>query len=157
MPQLVKGGKYVFGWSILNEDFRIRIPDEAFEEYELNKTDKVIIISGSKTSGGISITSPQRIINSGIGKILSILKYSKESDKFLIKDLKTAKSNGRLFCWTYISKNRHIILSKEILINYNLGVRNKLLVVRGSGIGPGFITRGIIFEEALNHPEILVF
>ena len=157
MPQLVKGGKYVFGWTVLNEDFKIRIPDEAYDEYELNKTEKLIIISGSKTSGGISITSPHRIINSGISNILRSLEYSKDSDEFFIKDLKIVKSNGRSFCWTYLSKNKQIILSKDILIHYNLEVGRKMLAVRGSGIGPGLITRGLIYDEALKHPDLLVY
>jgi len=34
MPQLVKGGKYVFGWSIISEYGGILIPEEALHEYQ---------------------------------------------------------------------------------------------------------------------------
>ncbi len=40
MPQLVKGGKYIFGWTSINKDLRIRIPNEIYDEYKLIKTDK---------------------------------------------------------------------------------------------------------------------
>lgn len=40
MPQLVKGGKYIFGWAVVQNDGRIKIPDEAFTEYDFHsKTD----------------------------------------------------------------------------------------------------------------------
>jgi hypothetical protein len=37
MPQLVKGGKYVFGWSIVRENNMVKIPAEAFREYGYKK------------------------------------------------------------------------------------------------------------------------
>ena len=53
MPQIAKGGKYVFGWSVIGENGKIVIPDEAVREYHLEPDDKLLLISGSKTSGGI--------------------------------------------------------------------------------------------------------
>ncbi len=35
MPQLVKGGKYVYGWSKVSTKGKIAIPDKAKEEYNL--------------------------------------------------------------------------------------------------------------------------
>ena len=37
MPQLVKGGKYIFGWSKVGKEGKIKIPPEAYEEYNLKK------------------------------------------------------------------------------------------------------------------------
>lgn len=39
MPQLVKGGKHVFGWSRVGDTGRIIIPPEAMEEYHLKDSD----------------------------------------------------------------------------------------------------------------------
>ena len=33
MPQLVKGGKWVFGWIVVGRLKKIRIPPEAYNEY----------------------------------------------------------------------------------------------------------------------------
>jgi len=35
MPQLEKGGKYIFGWSVIHEGGQIRIPDEAMKHENL--------------------------------------------------------------------------------------------------------------------------
>ena len=35
MPQLAKGGKFVFGWSLLRDDYTVRIPDMAVDEYKI--------------------------------------------------------------------------------------------------------------------------
>jgi len=53
MPQLVKGGKYVFGWSKVNDEGKIVIPSKAFIEYHFKAGEKIILLSGSKTWGGI--------------------------------------------------------------------------------------------------------
>jgi len=50
MPQLVKGGKYTFGWSRVGDTGRIVIPAEAVEEYRLKESEKLILVPGSKTS-----------------------------------------------------------------------------------------------------------
>jgi bifunctional DNA-binding transcriptional regulator/antitoxin component of YhaV-PrlF toxin-antitoxin module len=53
MPQLERGGKYVFGWSQVSENGVIVIPGEAVGEYGLNPGTEVVLISGSKSSGGL--------------------------------------------------------------------------------------------------------
>jgi hypothetical protein len=45
MPQLVKGGKRIYGWTIMNFEFRVRIPAEAHTEYGLHSGEQVIIQS----------------------------------------------------------------------------------------------------------------
>ena len=35
MPQIGKGGKFIFGWSIIKADRTIQIPDQAVEEYQI--------------------------------------------------------------------------------------------------------------------------
>jgi hypothetical protein len=67
MPQLVKGGKYVFGWTALGKDRSIRIPDEAFEEYCFKAGERIMIILGSRSSGGFSIHTQNALKNSKIG------------------------------------------------------------------------------------------
>jgi len=156
MPQLVKGGKYVFGWTVLNNDLSIRIPDEAFDEYKFIGTDKLIIISGSISSGGFSIITPDSIINSKLSNnIISLIGYKKEINSFTADRLEILKYGKRLISWASLDKKKYFELSNELinLLNIKLGCR--LLVGRGSGIGPAFIAKGTIYNEALKHKDIL--
>ena len=52
MPQLARGGKYVYGWCKVSDGGRIAIPAEAMDDYGLKEHDKVILMSGSRRSGG---------------------------------------------------------------------------------------------------------
>lgn len=56
MPQLNKGGKYVFGISVIRPDLTIHIPPQALLEYGATRDGKVIIFTGSKITGGFCIT-----------------------------------------------------------------------------------------------------
>jgi hypothetical protein len=38
MPQLSKGGKWVFGWAIVGPDRNVLIPTQAYQEYGFTKT-----------------------------------------------------------------------------------------------------------------------
>lgn len=48
MPQLNKGGKFVFGLSVIRPDLTIHIPPQALLEYDATRDGKVIIFTGSK-------------------------------------------------------------------------------------------------------------
>ena len=43
MPQLNKGGKFVFGLSVIHPDLTIHIPPQALLEYDATRDGKVII------------------------------------------------------------------------------------------------------------------
>ncbi|GBU29243.1 hypothetical protein R84B8_02807 [Treponema sp. R8-4-B8] len=74
MPQIRKGGKYVFGWSVIRNDFSIQFPIEAINEYNICSEGRVFLITGSKTTGGFTVS--KNILNNlslKIGdKLLSI-------------------------------------------------------------------------------------
>lgn len=55
MPQLAKGGKWVFGWVIVGNGREIAIPPDAYREYGFQTGDAVIFLKGSRRSGGFSI------------------------------------------------------------------------------------------------------
>jgi hypothetical protein len=158
MPQLVKGGKYIFGWTTIKNDLRLRIPDEAFDEYNLGKADKIILMSGSKASGGFGICTPDSLIKSKLGDHLTrLLGYQEKTDTFATNNMEIVKSGDRLIWWTYLDKEKYFYLSNELIKLFNLKPGNKLLVARGSGIGPGFIARGVIYNEALKHKNIFEY
>jgi len=157
MPQLVKGGKYVFGWTWINKDFKIRIPDETYDEYKFTGSDKLIILSGSKSSGGFSIISLHSIMNSKLSdNIIRLVGYRKETNSFATHKLEIIKQKERLVSWTSLEKGNYFRLSMELMSALNINIGDKLLVGRGSGLGPAFIAKGTIYEEALQH-DLLEF
>lgn len=48
MPQLNKGGKIVFGSSLIHDDSIVQFPIQASEEYRVLHDDKIIIFIESK-------------------------------------------------------------------------------------------------------------
>ena len=50
MPQLGKGGKWVFGWVHVNLDRSISIPPEAWAEYGFEEGVEVVLLRGSASS-----------------------------------------------------------------------------------------------------------
>jgi hypothetical protein len=154
MPQLVKAGKYVFGWSLVRMNGDIIIPNEAYLEYGFINDEKAILMSGSKKSGGFGLSSKRLLSDTPIGNLL--IKHPDLLD-YKINEGEVKKINNRIFSWVKIKKVKSITLTEMLLDAFNIEINEKLLVVRGSGLALGFITTGPIYEEAKKHPEILAF
>ena len=154
MPQIVKGGKNVFGWSLVGNDGKIVIPPEAFEEYLFKEDARAILIPGSNTSGGFGLSSRRILKESIMNEILEknpILADYKTSEGEIIK-IKRKK-----FCWVSIQKDGSIILPQMTMKGYDIKAGDYLLSVRGSNFAIGFVARGPIFHEAKKHEEIKEF
>jgi len=154
MPQLAKGGKYVYSWSIINEDGGILLPEEARHEYQLEPGERVILMPGSKTSGGFSIAKKSRIERS---KLSDILMQNSDLAEFKIEEGKIVNVSGKILCWATIYENGQLLLPPPILEAYGVKPRDRLLVIRGSSMGIGLAAKGPLVEEARKHPEIVVF
>lgn len=78
MPQLNKGGKFVFGLSVIHENRSVQIPPQAINEYRLSNENKIIIFTGSKITGGFCVTfQPANIHYHGLWKNLpGLLAYT---------------------------------------------------------------------------------
>ena len=55
MPQLVKGGKWIFGWVVVQPGIKIIIPPEAYREYGFQAGEEIVFTRGSRRSGGFGI------------------------------------------------------------------------------------------------------
>lgn len=127
MPQLEKGGKWVFGWTIVGLDKNILIPVPAFQEYGFHQDDPVVFTLGSRRSSGFGIGHKEKVASSFI--------------------------HSRIIGEGLIGKEMHIFLPQSIDINPG----EQLLVVRGSNLALGFLLRGPIVDEARLHPELEVY
>jgi bifunctional DNA-binding transcriptional regulator/antitoxin component of YhaV-PrlF toxin-antitoxin module len=150
MPQLVKGGKHVFGWSKVGEEGSIVIPSEAFEEYRLITGENVILMSGSKTSGGFGLVKRVSLRESQLSILLDKCPQLAE---FRIPEGTVVEYEGRVYCWVTMCDER-ITVPVRTLSRYGIKPGDHLLAARGSGLALGFIVRGPIVEEARRHAEL---
>lgn len=127
MPQMDKGGKWVFGWSVVGSDSEIQDPLEAYTEYGFQPGETLIVTHGSRGSGGFAIGRPEKL---GASPLQSCC----------VSQVK-------------ISAAGQVTLPPEI----GVWTRERLLAVRGSGLALGLLQHGPIYEEALKHPEIEIY
>lgn len=153
MPQLVRGGKYVFGWSKVSGDGGILVPPEALEEYRLLGEHKVILLSGSGTSGGFSLTTLEALQASKLSTLVNALP---DLANFRLPEGEILEHNRRFYCWVHLHRG-FFVVPLRTLERYGIKTGDYLLSVRGSGLAIGFLVRGPIFEEARRHSEISVF
>jgi hypothetical protein len=123
MPQLVKGGKYIYGWTRIHPDGRIRVPEEAFSEYQFSVDAVIILTSGSKTSGGFSIISPERIESTTIGQpILSLIRDPEDSQSLLSPGSQVVTSGDRIISTIKLDDGKYFRLSVELIDTLGLEI-----------------------------------
>ncbi len=154
MPQMEKGGKYVFGWSQISENGAVVIPAEAVDEYGLKTGTEVILISGSKSSGGFVMAIKSLLKKSQMGSILTM---NPELDGKQSAEGQIVKIGDRKYCLSKVGDNNTIVLNAQILEAFGIGAGDRLLSVRGSYIGVSMISKGLIVECAKRHPELKLF
>jgi hypothetical protein len=145
MPQLVKGGKHVFAWITLNDSSTITLPPEIVDEYEFKPNEKLVLMPGSRKSGGFSIVPERNLTDSPLNPLRN--RETVQEDQVLM-------SKGKPFIVTRLGEGNTVAISKEALDLFGVEKGAKLLAVRGSGLGPGFVAKGPIMIEAFKHPEI---
>ena len=153
MPHISKGGKYIFGWSTSSANGRVSIPAEALAEYHLRPGDPLILISGSKTSGGFLVAKKSSLAES---EISGILQNNPELAYLQIAEGKTVKFKGRHYCWIRLRDHGQIVLPPHTRQKFEVKSGDNLLVIRGSNIAFVMAIRGPIIEKAKSHPEIKV-
>lgn len=154
MPQLVKGGKWVFGWSPVESGGCIRIPDEAMTEYGFLPDEKVFVFNASKTSGGFIITRIPVILASEMSSLVTSFPG--------LSDFSTAEGvpvpvKTRKIGWTTIDKDGCFRLPPDTLAIYGAAEGTRLLAARGSYVGLSMLVNGPIIDEARKHTDIPVY
>jgi hypothetical protein len=151
--QLVKGAKHTFGWAAVTDTGIIAIPAEAVAEYGLADGDKLLVVPGSRTSGGFGLSSPESVGGSILGVVLE---ENPELGEFRIPEGEAVEHRGRSYCWVQL-RHGAIHLSAQTLARYGVRIGDRLLVIRGSGLAVGFAVRGPIVQEARKHGELPVY
>lgn len=151
--QLVKGAKHTFGWSAVADPGRIAIPPEAIAEYGLEDGERLIVLPGSRTSGGFGLSSRESVRGSILGVVLE---KHPELGEFRLPAGDVIEHEGRPYCWVMF-RHGAINLKAQTLAKYGVNIGDRLLVIRGSGLAVGFAVRGPIVQEAGKHGELPVF
>jgi len=141
----------VYGWSKVSNRGKITIPNEAKEEYNLTTCDEAILMSGSKRSGGFSLTTKEVLKNSRLSVILDSCPKLAE---FQEPEGRAIEINGKPYCWIKLNEDGTIIVPLETLKTYGISPGDLLLSVRGSNVAIGFPMRGPIIDEAKKHLDI---
>jgi bifunctional DNA-binding transcriptional regulator/antitoxin component of YhaV-PrlF toxin-antitoxin module len=154
MPQLAKGGKFVFGWCRIGEDGGAVIPPQARGEYGISPGDRIILLSGSSTSGGFGITTKSFLEKSRLSVILA---DNPELADCNVGEGQPLKYKGRDYCWATVNGEGKFIIPPRALEAYGIKVGDRLLSIRSSAIAIGMAAKGPLVELAEKHAEIEVF
>ncbi len=152
MPQLNKGGKFVFGFSVVNEDLTIHIPPQALSEYNATQDGKVIIFTGSKITGGFCVTTYSLLPGSKLRHILQECPALRDCQ---LSEGEFIQYKGRKYAWLGIDSSGVIKLPQSTLEVLGLKPGMELLSIRSSDIAFTMGAKGPLLEKAHNfHGEI---
>lgn len=155
MPQMNKGGKFIFGKSLIRENGIIQFPEQAIREYDITTDGKVYLFTGSKSTGGFCVTRRGLLEPSMLGHILT---GTPELKEYLSKPGEFIKYKGRSYTWVEISPDGKIALTDEMLAFLKIEIGMKLLSIRSSDIAFTMGAYGRLVEESMKHEkEISVY
>ena len=155
MPQMNKGGKFIFGKALIRENGIVQFPKQAIDEYNISSEGKVILFTGSKSTGGFCVTRKGLLEPSKLGHILTenpkLREYKVEQGSFI-------KYKGRSYTWIDITEEGIIQLSKEMMGFLKIEPGMKLLSIRSSDIAFTMGAYGRLVDDSMKHEdEIPVF
>lgn len=149
MPQMNRGGKFIFGMSRIGPDGFVRLPDQAVREYAAASEGRVYLFTGSRSTGGFCVTRRGLLGPSRLGHILSDLPdlgaYRTEPGAF-------SRYKGRAYCWLPIGGEGALVLPEGVLALLDLRPGMELLSIRSSDIAFTMGARGPLLERAAAFP-----
>ena len=148
MPQLNKGGKYVFGWSLIRNDGIIQFPQSVLDEYHLTNESRIIIFTGSKVAGGFCVTTEQML---SVSKLSGIIKNLPQLSSDHEYPGAFFPYKGRYYAWLPLSKEGTIKLPQETMRFLHLEVGNKLMSIRSSNIAFTMGAKGPLLERGRSY------
>lgn len=149
MPQMNKGGKFIFGKSLLRADLTVQLPPQAIDEYGITSEGRVYLFTGSKSTGGFCITRKGLLAPSKLGHILrenpSLAGYNLPDGHFI-------PYKGRSYCWLTIRPGGILAFTAEMLKLLELAPGTELLSIRSSDIAFTMGAKGPLLKRAENFP-----
>lgn len=150
MQQMNKGGKFIFGKSLISDNGIFQFPKQAIEEYDITADGKVYLFTGSKSTGGFCVTRKGLFEPSKLGHILTetpeLREYTAEQGAFI-------KYKGRSYAWVNISDDGQIAMTDEMMTFLKIEPGMKLLSIRSSDIAFTTGVYGRLVEESMKHDD----
>ena len=147
MPQMNKGGKFIFGRSVIGTDGSIQFPTQAIQEYHITAERKIFLFTGSKSTGGFYVSRKCLLLFSKLGHILTeqpqLLNYMVPLGEFVWY-------KGRAYCWLEISQHGTIQLSPETMNFSEIKPEMSLLSIRSSDIAFTIGAKGPLLKKQKN-------
>ena len=144
MPQMTKGGKYIFGWSKIKKDGKLSLPNMAIKEYKLEKY--IYIVSGSKQTGGFCVM-PEALLSDS--KLNSILVRNKCLAERSLQEGELILYKGRMYGWLSLN-GTNVNLPQSLMDSLGVNIGDKLLAIRSSNIAFTMGFRGSLIDKANN-------
>ena len=149
MPQLTKGGKFIFGYSLIRSDGAILLPAQAVDEYAIASEGRVFLISGSKTTGGFCVTRRALLEKSRLAHILTENPALRD---FSLLEGEFIGYKGRFYCWIKIGGNGVLRPDGKTLSFLRLTPGMRLISIRSSDIAFTMGAEGPLFAKAESFP-----
>lgn len=148
MPQLNKGGKFIFGFSVIRPDLTLRLPPQTLTEYDIAKDRKIIIFTGSKVTGGFCVTNFSLLSGSKLRHILEecggLADGSLPEGDFI-------RYKGRGYAWLPIDGGGMVRLTPGTMESLQLHPGTELLSIRSSDIAFTMGAKGPLLDRAYQY------
>lgn len=151
MPQMTKGGKYIFGWSRIRVNGELIFPRMAVDEYNLQEETYIYIVSGSKQTGGFCVMTEPLLSHS---KLKNILKENSSLADRSLSEGELIAYKGRKYGWLALKENT-VYLSDDLMKMLEIKVGDKLLAIRSSDIAFTMGVKGRLIEKANGYRGII--
>ena len=151
MPQLVKGGKWVYGLCEVGISGEFSLPPDAQTEYGFIPGQRLFATNASRTSGGFVVCRFDTLKRSGLTP------YINAAERLMSSGESSLRAGNRTFVAAAFDRSRIVMLPLDVLEVFGVKPGDLLVVVRGSYLGISFLVRGPIVFEARTHPELPVY
>lgn len=152
MPQMNKGGKFIFGYSLIRSNGAVLLPAQAVAEYAIASEGRVFLISGSKTTGGFCVTRRALLEKSSLSHLLdenpTLRDYEIPEGEFI-------RYKGRFYGWKEIEESGILCLDGKMLSFLRLKPGMRLLSIRSSDIAFTMGAKGPLIERAASFAEVI--
>ena len=148
MPQLNKGGKYVFGLSIIGPGNRILLPREALDRYPVHREKRILIFTGSRSTGGFCVTSPGLLAGSKLAHILTDCPGLAGDE---LGEGEFIRYKGRGYAWAPVSPEGVVTLPDKAMAYLALSIGDTLMCIKSSDIAFTMGAKGPLMERAANY------
>lgn len=149
MPQMNKGGKFIFGKSLVREDGSLRLPPQAVREYDMTAEGRLYLFTGSRSTGGFCVTRKGLLEPSALGGILRDLP---ELRGYTVAEGAFLRYKGRAYAWLPVDADGIVKLRKEALDLLGLSPGMELLSIRSSNIAFTMGAKGPLIARAAGAP-----